>query len=91
MARTQASARLRRLCSLWSIGGAITRVGPTTIASIGLMDVATACRARGVRAWATRDELLTIACEWDITRDRLQDQSDACLAAVIRVLRVRLP
>ena len=87
MTRAQPLAQLRRLSDLSVIRRAVARSRPTTTANIGLMDVATACRMRCVSAWATRDELLTIACEWDIMRDRLQDQSDACLAAVMRALR----
>ena len=56
------------------------------------MDVAEACRRRARASLerdchAARDELLTIACEWDLARDRLEDQSDACFAAIVNSLR----
>ena len=88
MTRTQTPAQLRRLSDLSTICRAISRVRPTTTASIGLLDVANACRIHGVGGWTTRDNFLIIACDWDIACDRLDDQSDACLAAIARVLRV---
>jgi hypothetical protein len=85
--RTQTPAQLRRLSDLSVIRRAVAQSRPTTTAHIGLMDVATACRIRGVGRSVTRDDLLIIACEWDLARDRLDDQSDACRAAIAHVLR----
>jgi hypothetical protein len=36
---------------------------------------------------AARDTPLTIACEWDLQRDRLDAQSDVCLAVIACFLR----
>jgi hypothetical protein len=88
VARIQALAQLRRLSHLSTIRRAVAPSRPLTTANIGLVDVATACRIRGVGKWATHDDLLTIACEWDLARDQLDDQSDACLAAIARILRL---
>ena len=56
------------------------------------MEIASTCRLRARASLerdchAARDELLTIACEWDLRRDRLDKQSDACLAAIADFLR----
>jgi hypothetical protein len=85
--RIQTLAQLRRLSDLSVIRRAVAQSRPTATAHIGLMDVATACRIRGVGGSVTRDDRLVIACEWDLARDQLDNQSDACLAAIARVLR----
>jgi hypothetical protein len=59
---------------------------------MGLGDVAELCRrdyaARPRRDRnAVRDQLLLIAIEWDLTRDRLDQQSDTCLRAIAEFLR----
>jgi hypothetical protein len=87
VARTQTPAQLRRLSDLYVIRRAVARSQPTATANISLINVATACQIRRVRGLATRDDLLTIACEWDLARDQLDDQSDECLAAIAHVLR----
>jgi hypothetical protein len=76
------------------IRSAIARMWPgaTGPDSIGLMDVAEACRTHARASierdcHVARDALLTIACEWDLARDRLEDQSDACVAAIVGLLR----
>jgi hypothetical protein len=58
---------------------------------MGLRDVAELCRrdyaARPARDCNTvRDQLLLIAIEWDLTRDRLDQQSHTCLRAVAEFL-----
>lgn len=55
---------------------------------IGLSDIAELCRrqalARPGRDWAVvRSQILTIGCEWDLDRDRLEDQPDDCLHHLI--------
>jgi hypothetical protein len=90
--RMQTLAQLRRLGDLSTIHRAIVRLGPATTANIGLMEIASACRQRARISLerdyhAARDELLTIACEWDLQRDRIDKQSDACLAAIADFLR----
>jgi len=59
---------------------------------MGLMDVAELCRrdyaARPSRDCNTvREQLLTIAVEWELGRDRLDQQSDTCLRAIAEFLR----
>jgi hypothetical protein len=90
--RTQTLAQLRRLSELSAIRREIARLQPKTTVNIGLMDVANACRTHARASierdcHAARDALLTIASEWDLARDRLDDQSDACLAAIVDLLR----
>ena len=58
----------------------------------GLKDVAELCRrdyaARPGRDWNdVRDQLLLIGIEWDLTRDRLDQQSRTCLHAIAQFLR----
>jgi hypothetical protein len=85
--RIQTPVLLRRLSDLSVIRRAVARSRSAATAHIGLLDVATACRIRGVGGPVTRDDLLIIACEWNLARDQLDDQSDACLTAIARVLR----
>ena len=92
MTRTQTLARLRRLSKLSAIRCAIAQLKPKAIENIGLMDVANACQTlarAGIEreCHTARDALLTVACEWDLTHDLLEDQSDACLGAIVDVLR----
>jgi hypothetical protein len=68
------------------------RPGLTDMHSVGLIDIAEMYRTRarakaGRDCHAARDLLLTIACEWNLARDRLEEQSDACLAAIVDLLR----
>ena len=61
-------------------------------ADSGLKDVAELCKrvfpARPARDWNdVRDQLLLIGIEWNLDRDRLDQQSDACLRAVAAFLR----
>ena len=91
MTRMQTLAKLRRLSDLSTIHRTIVRLRPATPAKIGLMEIASACRLRARVSLerdchTARDKLLTIACEWDVRRDRLDKQSDACLAAIVDFL-----
>jgi hypothetical protein len=92
MTRIQTPAQLRRLNDLSTIHRVVAQPRPTNSAGIGLTEVADALRMR-VRvaaardSHAARDTLLTIACEWDLQRDRLDTQSDVCLAVIARFLR----
>jgi len=59
---------------------------------MGLGDVAELCRrdyvARpGRDCNAVRDQLLLIAIEWNLARDRLDQQSDTCLRFIAGFLR----
>jgi len=59
---------------------------------MGLREVAELCRrdyaARpGRDCHAVRDQLLLIAIEWVLARDRLDQQSDRCLRAIAEFLR----
>ena len=61
-------------------------------ASSGLKDVAELCRrhyaGRPGRDWTDlRDQLLTIAIEWDPDNDSLRRQHDACIGALAVFLR----
>lgn len=92
MTRTQTLAQLRRLSDLSTIHRAIGRLQPTTTANIGLMEIASVCRMSARVSLerdchAARAGLVTIACEWDLAGDRLEKQSDACLAAIVAFLR----
>jgi hypothetical protein len=58
----------------------------------GLSDVAEVCTrdyaARPAREWRwARDQLLLIGVEWDLAHDRLNQQSDSCLRAIVAFLR----
>jgi hypothetical protein len=92
MTRIQTAAQLRRLNDLSTIRREIAQGRPTKAAGICLMDVADAIRMRATAAavrdcHAARDTLLAIACEWDLQRDLLNEQSDVCLAVIAGLLR----
>jgi hypothetical protein len=58
---------------------------------VSLTDVAELCRRHALahpgRDWNdVRDELLMICCEWDLARDSLDAQSDACLDCLAQFL-----
>jgi hypothetical protein len=70
---------------------ALARILPERTGAIGLMEIAELCRrhvaAHPCHDWnARRDQLLLIAVEWDISRDRLDLQSDECLQAIAEFL-----
>jgi hypothetical protein len=64
---------------------------PERTGAIGLMEIAKLCRrhaaANPCHDWnARRIQLLLIAVEWDISRDRLELQTDECLQAIAEFL-----
>jgi hypothetical protein len=70
---------------------ALARTLPERTGAIGLMEIAELCRrhaaAHPCHDWnARRDQLLLIAVEWDISRDRLDLQIDECLQAIAEFL-----
>jgi hypothetical protein len=95
MATARTRAQLRRLSDLSLIRSALSRTMQVrTEQNAGLQEIAALCSARG-RAQVqrdyhgVRDQLLTVACEWDLRCDRLEDQSDVCLAAIADMLDAR--
>ena len=93
MATARAVTELRRWADLTVIHGAFQARLPEMLpANSGLKDVAEVCRrdyaARpGRDCNDVRDQLLLIAVEWDLDRDRLDQQSEACLRCVADFLR----
>lgn len=92
MATAKTRAQLRRFSHLSLIRSALAgRLRETAVMQVGLIEIAALCasRARAVAGrdcHSLRDQLLTIACEWDLGRDSLEDQPDACLAAIADML-----
>src|SRR5262245_21899827 len=93
MATARQATELRRWADLTVINGAFAGRMPDVLpADSGLKDVAELCKrdyaARPGRDWnEVRDQLLLIGIEWDLTRDRLDQQSQACLRAIATFLR----
>jgi hypothetical protein len=93
MATARTINELRRWADLTVIHGAFQGRMPEMLpADSGLKDVAELCKrdfaTRQARDWNdVRDQLLLIAIEWNLDRDRLDQQSDACLRAVAAFLR----
>ena len=93
MAIAITARELRRWNDLAVVRRAIAARMPDLVdAPIGLKDVAELCRRQasafpGGDFHARRNEILMIASEWDLLHDRIEDQSDACLRCVARVLR----
>ena len=93
MATARQATELRRWADLTVIHGAFQGQMPDALpAGSGLKDVAELCRrdyaARPGRDWNdVRDQLLLIGVEWDLTRDRLDQQSQTCLRAIAQFLR----
>jgi hypothetical protein len=91
-------ANVRHVTELWRssdltvIYGAFrARIPSVQPAEAGLAIIAELCRrdfaARPARNWHdVRDQLLLIAVEWDLARDRLDGQSDRCLRAIAEFL-----
>jgi hypothetical protein len=83
---------MSRPADLAMIQSAVERMlGRPAENGIGLSEIADVCRSRAKTmverdCHEARDALLTIACEWDLTRDRLEDQSDACIAVIADLL-----
>ncbi|HEU4380279.1 MAG TPA: hypothetical protein VFR73_17025 [Hyphomicrobiaceae bacterium] len=92
MATAKTRAQLRRLSHLSLIRSALAgRLRGTALIQVGLIEVAALCASRahamaGRDCHSVRDQLLIIACEWDLRRDCLEDQPDACLAAIADML-----
>jgi hypothetical protein len=93
MATARQASELRRWADLTVIHGAFQGWMPEMLpADSGLKDVAELCKrdfaARAARDCNdVRDQLLLIGIEWNLDRDRLDQQSDACLRAVAAFLR----
>jgi hypothetical protein len=87
------SSELRRMADLTVINRAFrTRMGDVVPGESGLKRVAELCKrdcsARPGRDWTlVRDQLLTIAADWDLLRDRLDQQSDECLRGLTEFLQ----
>ena len=93
MATASHANDLRRWANLTVIHGAFhARMPDAPPARSGLKDVAEVCRrdfaARPARDWnCVRDQLLVIGIEWNLDRDRLDQQSEVCLRCVADFLR----
>jgi hypothetical protein len=93
MATARSVTELRRWADLTVIHGAFQARLPDMLrANSGLKDVAEVCRrdyaARPGRDWNdARDQLLMIGIEWNLDRDRLDQQSEACPHCVADFLR----
>jgi hypothetical protein len=92
MATVQSAGELRRLVQLTEITRALrARFPDAPDHRVGLGEVAKLCKAlvsaRACRdCHDVRDDILSIACLWDLTNDNLEEQSDellACLSAFI--------
>ncbi len=93
MATARQVSDLRRWADLTVIHRALeTKLPDTPYPTAGLRDVAEACKrdyaARpGRDCNDARDLLLLIGVEWDLARDRLDQQSNVCLHAIADFLR----
>jgi hypothetical protein len=93
MATPRTRVQLRRGSDLALIVNAIEGTVPEASASaIGLAAVAELCRRHvlshpGLDWNERRDQILMIGVEWDLERDTLAAQSDACLRSIARFLR----
>ena len=92
MATLRLGNELRRWADLTVIQRAQeARLPDVAFWEMGLMHIAELCRrdyaARpGRDCNAVRDQLLLTAVEWDLARDRLDQQSDRCLRAIAEFL-----
>ena len=93
MATARTVIELRRWADLTVIIGACQARMPDVLhQQMGLKEVAELCRrdhtARPARDCnQVRDQLLLIGVEWDLERDRLDQQTDTCLGCVADFLR----
>ena len=92
MAIARTATELRRWNDLATIRRALAVAMPELAdRPVGLKDIARLCKrrvaARPGRDWhEMRDVILTIGCEWDLARDRLDEQSNACLNCLAQFL-----
>jgi hypothetical protein len=92
MATAKSVTELRRWGDLAVVRRALkVRMPEFGDCDVGLRQVAELCRrdsrARPRDCINMRDEMLMIGCDWDLARDRLEDQSDGCLQRVADFLR----
>jgi len=86
MATVQTTTELRRLTHLMQIVNAIQARFPDTCQQrIQLNDIAKLCKTivasrPGRDCHTVRDEILTLACLWNLANDGLDEQSDELLA-----------
>jgi hypothetical protein len=94
MATARTARELRRWSDLAAIRHAVAaRMPELRNAEVGLMEVAEFCRrqvsACPSRDWnETRDQILAIACEWNLAKDRLEEQSEECLPCLAMFLEL---
>jgi hypothetical protein len=90
MAIARTGTELRRWRDLAVIQHAIAARMPELQDRVGLKEVAELCRRHTLaypRDWSdVRDGMLMICCEWDLAKDSLAAQSDACLDCLARFL-----
>jgi hypothetical protein len=87
MATTRKITELRRWRDVAAIRENLNRLLPEGSYQVGLAHISQLCRrhaaAHPVCDWnERRHRLLGIAVEWDLSRDRLELQSDACLREI---------
>lgn len=92
MATAKSVTELRRWGDLAVVRRALkARMPELAECSVGLRQVAELCRrdslARPRDCNRMRDQMLTIGCDWNLSRDRLEEQSDCCLQGVADFLR----
>jgi hypothetical protein len=93
MAHTESDKQLRRSNDLQIVREAIAVVEPRALTGqIRLEHVVEAIKVNsaphGGRSWHdVRDQILTIATEWDLLSDELEQQSDECLHCLANFLR----
>jgi hypothetical protein len=91
MATTRTAPELRRSAYIALIYRAFrTRMPDLRETAIGLEQVAELCKrdcaARPGRDWHwVRDNVLIIAAEWELSRDRLEEQSIECLRTLAKL------
>jgi hypothetical protein len=97
MATVQTAGELKRLVQLTEITRALrTRLPDAPHQQIGLGEIAKLCKAlvsaRACRdCHDVRDDILSIACLWDLTNDTLEQQSDELLACLSTFIADQAP
>ena len=93
MARAQPLVQLLRLRNLRLIREAVAAIDPRLpVGSIGLEQIAEVVKARatpraGRCCHEMRIQILTIAADWDLRVNTLEQQSDECVASLGEFLR----